>query len=118
MRAASASLEAHHAAARKYVLNTHRALELLESGQDTSLEMQSQISQDLNALARELEQLEEQLTYEGPERRKLWRKRISQLQDEFNSQRAALTRHASRARSQQREAEERDALLQVARPRA
>jgi len=118
MRAASASLEAHHAAARKYVLNTHKALELLESGQDTSLEMQSQISQDLNALARELEQLEEQLTYEGPERRKLWRKRISQLQDEFNSQRAALTRHASRARSQQREAEERDALLQVARPRA
>ena len=56
----------------------------------------------------ELVQLEEQLTHEGPERRTLWRKRISQLQDESNSQRTALTRFAGRARSQQREQEERE----------
>ena len=47
-------LEAHHAAARKIVLAVHRDLEQLETGRNVSLDLQLQISQNLNALAREL----------------------------------------------------------------
>jgi len=105
------ALEAHHAAARKIVLAVHRDLEQLETGRDVSLELQSQISQHLNALARELHELERLLPNEGASRRSVWRRKIVELQEESASQRAALARFTTVARQQQREAEERSALF-------
>ena len=117
MRSARA-LEAHHAAARKIVLTVYQALEQLESGQDTSLELQSSVCAQLNALARELQDMEEQLESEGAERRNLWRRRVTELQDTVRSQRAALSKFMGRASSLQREREARDELLGVRVPRA
>jgi len=106
------ALDAHHAAARKILLAVHRDLEQLETGRDVSLEIQSQISQHLNALARELHELELLLPGEGASRRSVWRRKIVELQEESASQRAALARFTTVARQQQREAEERSALLE------
>ena len=106
------ALEAHHAAARKIVLAVHRDLEQLETGRDVSLNIQSQISQHLNALARELHELERLLPTEGAARRSVWRRKIVELQEESASQRAALARFTSIARQRQREAEERSALFE------
>ena len=51
------ALDAHHANARKLVLTVNEQLQALESGQDTSVGLQSLISQNLNALAREVQEL-------------------------------------------------------------
>lgn len=81
-----ASLTAHHAAARKIVLSVDQLLESLETGRDTSVTLQSEISQHLNALAREVQALEAELALVGPSERSLWRKRITQLQEQSKSQ--------------------------------
>lgn len=107
-----AALSAHHASARKIVLSVDQNLESLETGRDTSLQLQTEISQQLNMLAREVHALEQELPTVGASERLVWKKRIAQLQEQSKSQRAALTRFAGRAAAQQRESEERDALLQ------
>ncbi len=103
--------EQRHASARKIVLSVNQLLEQLESGRDTSLEVQSQISQHLNALAREVQALEALLSTIPAAQRSLWRKRVSQLQDESASQRAALGKFAGQVAAKQRHEEERQALL-------
>ena len=60
------ALDAHHAAARKIVLTVNQLLEQPESGRDTSLNLQSEISQHLNALAREVQALEDLLPERTP----------------------------------------------------
>lgn len=107
------ALSAHHASARKIVLTVDQLLEQLEGGHDTSVGLQSQVSQHLNALAREVQALEELLPSEAAAQRSLWRKRITQLQDQSNSQRAALSKFASRHHRQEQEAADRDMLLSV-----
>ena len=82
----SQALTAHHAAARKIVLSVDQLLESLETGRDTSVTLQSEISQHLNALAREVQALEAELALVGPSERSLWRKRITQLQEQSKSQ--------------------------------
>lgn len=82
----SASLTAHHAAARKIVMSVDTQLESLESGRDTSLTLQSEISQHLNALAREVLALENELPRASAPERSLWKKRIVQLQEQSKSQ--------------------------------
>ncbi len=62
--------------------------------------------------------MEEQLESEGAERRNLWRRRVTELQDTVRSQRAALSKFMGRASSLQREREARDELLGVRVPRA
>ena len=47
-----AALSAHHTSARKIVLSVDQNLETLETGRDTSLGLQTEISQQLNMLAR------------------------------------------------------------------
>uniref|UniRef100_A0A7S4C436 Membrin n=1 Tax=Chrysotila carterae TaxID=13221 RepID=A0A7S4C436_CHRCT len=111
MASSSVAMETHHANARKVVLGVQKMLVELETGRDTSLELQSSISQHLNALAREVHALEALLPGEGA-RRSLWRKRISHLQDESASQRAALSKFAARIHMRQREQEEREQLIQ------
>ena len=103
--------EQRHASARKIVLSVNQLLEQLESGRDTSLDLQSQISQHLNALAREVQALEALLSTIPVAQRSLWRKRVSQLQDESASQRAALGKFAGQVAAKQRHEEERQALL-------
>ena len=100
------ALDAHHASARKIVLTVNQLLEKLESGRDTSLTLQSQISQHLNALAREVQSLEDLLPSEAAARRSLWRKKVSLLQEEFSSQRAALSKFAARVQARRREDDE------------
>jgi len=111
---AAATLERHHASARKMVLAVSELLVNLETGQDTSIELKAQISQHLNSLAREIRSLELALNEsgEGAAQRAVWRKRISHLNEESVSQRTALSRFAAREHSQQRELEERQALLE------
>mmetsp|Transcript_20828 Transcript_20828/g.53160 ORF Transcript_20828/g.53160 Transcript_20828/m.53160 type:complete len:224 (+) Transcript_20828:84-755(+) len=103
--------EQRHASARKIVLSVNQLLEQLESGRDTSVDLQSQISQHLNALAREVQALDGLLSTIPSAQRSLWRKRVAQLQDESTSQRAALGKFASRVAAKQRHEEERQALL-------
>lgn len=103
--------EQRHASARKIVLSVNSLLEQLESGRDTSLDLQSQISQHLNALAREVQALEACLPTIPVAQRSLWRKRVAQLQDESASQRAALGKFAGQVAARQRQVEERQALL-------
>ena len=105
------ALDAHHANARKLVLTVNEQLQALESGQDTSVGLQSLISQNLNALAREVQELEGLLAAVAPGSRGLWRKKITQLTDESASLRHALGKYASSRSAQQRELEERLALL-------
>ena len=105
------ALDAHHANARKLVLTVNEQLQALESGQDTSVGLQSLISQNLNALAREVQELEGLLAAVAPGSRGLWRKKITQLTDESASLRHALGKYASSRSAQQRELEEREALL-------
>lgn len=110
---AAATLTAHHSAARKIVLTVDQLLESLETGRDTSLSLQSEISQHLNMLAREVQALEDAVpAVGGLAERSLWKKRIVQLQEQSKSQRAALGKFASRAAARQRENEDREALLQ------
>ena len=106
-----AALAAHHASARKIVLSVDQLLEHLETGRDTSLQLQSELSQHLNMLAREVQALEEELPMVSASERALWKKRIVQLQEQSKSQRAALSKFAGRAAAKQRESEEREALL-------
>lgn len=106
------ALEAHHAAARKIGLKVDSDLEQLETGKNVSLELQSQISQHLNALKRELHELERLLPGEGVQRRSVWRRKIVELQEQATSQGQALARFTSGARQKQREEEERSALLE------
>ena len=105
------ALDAHHANARKLVLTVNEQLQALESGQDTSVGLQSLISQNLNALAREVQELEGLLAAVAPGSRGLWRKKITQLTDESASLRHALGKYASSRSAQQRELEEREAVL-------
>jgi Golgi SNAP receptor complex protein 2 len=112
----SATLPAHHAQARKVAFMIDQQLQQLESGHDTSLAMQSQISQNLNALAREIQQLEELVQLEPSSQRPIWKKRLGMLKDQSGSQRAALEKFAGRAAAQCREREMRDSLLQRRNP--
>lgn len=107
------ALSAHHASARKIVLQVDRLLDELESGRDTSVSMQSTISQHLNTLARELDALERLLPELALQERNMWRKKISQLQEQTNSQRASLSKFSSKLQQRMRDAEERAALLQA-----
>uniref|UniRef100_A0A7S0LMW9 Vesicle transport v-SNARE N-terminal domain-containing protein n=1 Tax=Coccolithus braarudii TaxID=221442 RepID=A0A7S0LMW9_9EUKA len=107
----SIAIETHHTNARKVVLTVQKLLVELETGRDTSIELQTHISQHINALAREINILEELLPGEGA-RRPVWRKKISALQDESASQRAALSKFAARLHTKRKEQEERDALIQ------
>ena len=93
----AATLAAHHASARKIVLAVDQLLENLETGRDTSLQLQSEISQHLNLLAREVQALEDELPTVSHGERSLWKKRIVQLQEQSKSQRAALSKFAGRA---------------------
>ncbi|KAL1495742.1 hypothetical protein AB1Y20_016605 [Prymnesium parvum] len=104
-------MQAHHAAARKFVLTVDQLLEQLETGRDTSVALQTRISQHLNALAREVQTLEQLLPECAPAQHSLWRKKIAQLREQSSSQCAALGKFSMRVQTQQREAEEREALL-------
>ena len=109
-------LEAHHQSARKILLNVQQQLDLLESGRDTSIELQADISQHLNSLSREVQTLEELLPYAGGSKRAIWNRRVQQLKDDSLRERGALDKYATQKYHQQREQEERDALLQVRQP--
>lgn len=104
-------IAAHHAAALKIVQQVETHLVQLETGQDTSIGLQTDISQHLNTLAREVQALEELLPSVPVAERSLLRKKIAHLQDRSQSQRAALGKFAGRAAARQREVDERDALL-------
>ena len=106
-----AALTAYHASARKIVLTVNQLLLELETGRNTSLALQSEISQHLNLLAREVAALEAEVPRVGASQRALWKKRISHLHEETKSQRAALSKFASRAAARQRENDEREDLL-------
>ena len=70
------TLEAHHASARKILLAVQQQLDLLETGRDTSIEIQSEISQRLNTLSREVQTIEELLPYAASDKRKVWGRRV------------------------------------------
>ena len=106
------ALDAHHANARKLVLTVNEQLQALESGQDTSVGLQSLISQNLNALAREVQELEGLLAAVA----QTGSTRAVAQEDHAAHRRVGIcaTRSASDASSrsaQQRELEEREALL-------
>ena len=106
-------MQHHHACARKIVLTVDELLEQLETGRDTSVALQAKISQHLNALAREVKSLEDLLPERPANERSLWRKKISQIQEQSNSQCAALGKFSMRMQTQLRDAEDREALLMV-----
>lgn len=106
------TLEAHHASARKILLAVQQQLDLLETGRDTSIEIQSEISQRLNTLSREVQTIEELLPYAASDKRKVWGRRVQQLKDDSRRESAALAKYATQQYNQQREFEEREALLQ------
>ena len=95
------TLEAHHASARKILLAVQQQLDLLETGRDTSIEIQSEISQRLNTLSREVQTIEELLPYAASDKRKVWGRRVQQLKADQRAQSAlarsspAATRHLS-----------------------
>lgn len=68
------------------MLSVEQLLESLETGRDTSVNLQSEISQHLNTLAREVQALEAELAMVGTSERSMWRKRITQLQEQSRSQ--------------------------------
>ena len=74
------TLEAHHASARKILLAVQQQLDLLETGRDTSIEIQSEISQRLNTLSREVQTIEELLPYAASDKRKVWGRRGQAVQ--------------------------------------
>ena len=76
------TLEAHHASARKILLVVQQQLDLLETGRDTSIELQAEISQRLNSLSREVQTIEELLPYAASDKRKVWGRRVQQLKDD------------------------------------
>lgn len=96
------TLEAHHASARKILLAVQQQLDLLETGRDTSIEIQSEISQRLNTLSREVQTIEELLPYAASDKRKVWGRRVQQLKADQRAQSAlarsspAATRHCRR----------------------
>ena len=85
------TLEAHHASARKILLAVQQQLDLLETGRDTSIEIQSEISQRLNTLSREVQTIEELLPYAASDKRKVWGRRVQQLKADQCAQ-SALAR--------------------------
>merc|ERR1712087_291903 len=103
----SRTMEAHHASARKIMVTVQEMLVQLDYG-NSSIELKSQISQHLNALSREVNSLEELLPEQGASARNLWRRKIALLHDERISSCDALSKHAAREHSRQREAEERE----------
>ena len=106
------ALESHHASARKILHGVEQQLLQLESG-DTSIELQAHISQHLNALSREVQTIEELLPYAGGDKRSIWRRKVQQLQADSQRSRLALEKYATQLYQQQREVEEREALLQA-----
>ena len=108
---AQLALEQHHASARKILLTVQQQLDLLDSGHDTSIDLQSSISQHLNTLSRDVATIEELLPQASHEKKSIWRRRVQQLKDDLNRERAALDKFATRVYRQQRETEEREALL-------
>lgn len=71
----ASELDAHYAIARRVAFQVEEQLQELETGRDTSLTFQGNISTNLNQLARELEALEALLTSEHDgARRGAWRK--------------------------------------------
>ena len=111
------ALEAHHTQARKILLSVKEQLGHLESGKDTSIQLQANISQQLNTLARELHAIEELMPAVNADKRAIWQKRVKNLRDESACERGALDKFASRMYAQQQQAEERAALLKVRRER-
>ena len=89
------TLEAHHASARKILLAVQQQLDLLETGRDTSIEIQSEISQRLNTLSREVQTIEELLPYAASDKRKVWGRRVQQLKADQRAQ-SALARSSAR----------------------
>ena len=89
------TLEAHHASARKILLAVQQQLDLLETGRDTSIEIQSEISQRLNTLSREVQTIEELLPYAASDKRKVWGRRAQQLKADQRAQ-SALARSSAR----------------------
>ena len=89
------ALEAHHASARKILLAVQQQLDLLETGRDTSIEIQSEISQRLNTLSREVQTIEELLPYAASDKRKVWGRRVQQLKADQRAQ-SALARSSAR----------------------
>lgn len=106
-----AALQAHHMNARKVALSVYQLLEQLESGSDTSISLQSEISQQLNKLAHEVQTLKDLLPTVDASQRANWRKKISQLQDESSSLQGSLGKFAGRAAAQQKEKDDRQELF-------
>lgn len=71
----ASELDSHYAVARRVAFQVEEQLQELETGRDTSLTFQGNISTNLNQLARELETLEALLaTEQDGARRGAWRK--------------------------------------------
>ena len=72
---AASDLDAHYTIARRVAFQVEEQLQELETGRDTSMQFQGNISTNLNQLARELGTLEALLANENDgARRGAWRK--------------------------------------------
>lgn len=110
---AASELDAHYSVARRVAFQVEEQLQELETGRDTSLTFQGNISTNLNQLARELETLEALLTNEHDgARRGAWRKcvplprasRVRALRWDCSMRARGLTRAARAPRRRARPA--------------
>jgi len=104
------TLSSRFPGAQSLVLELHSQLERLESGVDTSEQLELDILQNVNTLTKEIQILENLAHLEGS-RKFMWKKRISQLSDECVACRQSIERYSKRHHEKRREEEIRHELF-------
>eukprot|EP00741_Cyanophora_paradoxa_P002404 tig00000076_g2329.t1 len=96
---------------KKTTLAVQHQLELLESGKDTSLQLQGELSRSLNELGRLIQTLDGLVAMEPGQRREMWRKKSNQVADEYTALRSSMDTYMERTFRKQKEAADREALF-------
>ncbi|EGC39993.1 hypothetical protein DICPUDRAFT_147144 [Dictyostelium purpureum] len=105
------TLEDLYKQSNKLLFSIRNDLETLETGQDTSVIIQSKLSTNINQLSRLTDQIDGMVSNEPVAKREIWRIKIKQLIDESKSLRKSLDTYLHTKYKKQMEEEEKTKLL-------
>eukprot|EP01117_Protostelium_nocturnum_P020059 TRINITY_DN8866_c0_g1_i1.p1 TRINITY_DN8866_c0_g1~~TRINITY_DN8866_c0_g1_i1.p1 ORF type:complete len:217 (-),score=74.99 TRINITY_DN8866_c0_g1_i1:191-841(-) len=108
----ASTLDARYKEANRLLLESRDQLEQIETGMETTIQVESKISTNLNSLSRLSELLETQIDSQPPAKKELWRIRVKQLSDECRSLRSSLSNYLQERYKKTKQEEERNQLFE------
>eukprot|EP01112_Ceratiomyxa_fruticulosa_P002140 TRINITY_DN1226_c0_g1_i1.p1 TRINITY_DN1226_c0_g1~~TRINITY_DN1226_c0_g1_i1.p1 ORF type:complete len:214 (+),score=29.23 TRINITY_DN1226_c0_g1_i1:346-987(+) len=106
-----ATIEEKYKGAGKLLLGIRSDLEMLETGKDTSILLQSRLATNISSLERITDSLDSMVGTQDSARRDIWRFRVKQLYEDTRSLKKPMEQYLQKISAKKREEDERNALL-------